>query len=109
MNQTKLTIQNFRGIKKAVLELATITLIAGINGAGKTSIVQALAALLAGEQLPSWCLKKNAGDMVNDNAKAGMIAIENEDYSASIIYPAVSAKARGRLPFVSMVAAQHER
>lgn len=105
MNQTKLTIQNFRGIKKAVLELATITLIAGINGAGKTSIVQALAALLAGEQLPSWCLKKNAGDMVNDNAKAGMIAIENEDYSASIIYPAVSAKARGRLPFVSMVAA----
>lgn len=101
----KLSITNFRGITQTVINLGKITLIAGINGAGKSSIASALAALLAGAQLPSWCKKKDAIQLINGDSISGMIGIEGEDYSVSIAYPAVNAKSIGNPPVMSEVAA----
>lgn len=91
----KLSVYNFRGIVSAVIELSKITLLAGKNGAGKSSIVAALSALIAGAQKPSWCTKKDAQQLVYNGSKTGVISLENDSYSASITYPEIKATSQG--------------
>ena len=74
----QLTVENFRGIKHASLKLSSgITLIAGQNGSGKTSIIQALQCLVTGETLPiSGLKKKDAKALVNDSDKSGRAMLD---------------------------------
>lgn len=69
----KLIVENFRGIKNADIDLSPkVTLIAGRNGAGKTSVIQALQALVTQETIPiSKLKKKDAKLLINQDEKSG--------------------------------------
>jgi len=44
-----ITIKNFRGIKEIDFQIKKITIIGGDNGAGKTSIAQAIASAVTNQ------------------------------------------------------------
>lgn len=48
----KINVRNFRGAERADIEAAPIALVAGLNGAGKSSICQAVAAALSKYAIP---------------------------------------------------------
>jgi len=61
----KLSLNYYRGIKSAELPITPVTLVAGDNHQGKSSIAQAAAALFTGSVLPDWCKKKDAQEIVH--------------------------------------------
>ena len=70
----KLKIRNFRGIESAEIDVGSISLIAGANAAGKTSVAQAFGILLTGEPIPIPGMKIK--DALVYCAKVGLDAIE---------------------------------
>lgn len=76
----ELKVRNFRGIERADIPLAGIQLICGLNNAGKTSIIQAAQAVLAGIEMPGDRAKKDADKLVRDGqseARAELVANGN--------------------------------
>lgn len=76
----ELKVRNFKGIERADIPLAGIQLICGSNNAGKTSIVQAAQAVLAGIEMPGERAKKDADKLVRDGqskAHAELVANGN--------------------------------
>lgn len=72
MSDISFKIKNYRGIKSAEFDTSKITAFFGDNGAGKSSIVGALRAVLSGEALKSTGLtKKDAYQLVNRSANGG--------------------------------------
>jgi len=81
-------IRNFRGISEADLDISGVTLIAGLNHSGKTSIVQALGAALTGSPIPiSGITKAQSGLFVHAGAAGGEVAVDFGTGSARIEYP----------------------
>jgi len=108
-----LLISNFRRISRAELSPAAITLLGGPNGSGKTSVLQAIAAVTTG--LPPMIeLKKNeSGMLVHTGQGRGEIKLESPTGSASVTYPdakratdgapvEISAMAAGLKSFITM-------
>ncbi len=97
-------IHNFRGITDANLDIAPLALVTGGNGAGKTSILQAVAAALTGQPIPylkpgsgpgqytATILKKSAGVLVNDGNQDGSVTVSGPGGTVSVSWP--SAKVR---------------
>jgi len=101
----KLSIRNFRGIAKADIALAKIALVAGPNEAGKTSIAQALQALLTGETVPVKDLRKqDAAMLIHSGTGNGAISLETEKGSARIEYPRAKKETEGEPPSASAFA-----
>lgn len=102
----QLTIRNFRGIKSAEIALAPIALVAGPNMAGKSSIAQALAALLLGDPVPLDGLKKSqAAAMIHAGAEKGSITLTGgAEWSATIAYPGAKLQTEGTPPSASRMA-----
>lgn len=73
----ELTVQNFRGISNATMPLhPKMTLIGGQVGAGKTSMIQALQALLTDQAIPiEGMKKKDAKALVRKGAKSGYASL----------------------------------
>lgn len=103
-NGTTLTASFYRGLIRATVPLTRLTLVAGRNGQGKTSIAQAAAAALTGEALPAWCLKKNAELIVNNRSGAGQITLAGPNGEATIEYPAIKSSATGYPPRATTIA-----
>lgn len=102
----RFTITNFRGIASAIIELAKITLIAGKNYSGKTSIIQAIAAVLTGNVIPiEGLLKSHAGRLVRSGSAAGEVVGDAEEAQATITYPEASRSSMGEFPSISEYAA----
>jgi hypothetical protein len=104
----RLMIRNFGSLERADVTLSNkITLIAGRNGAGKSTTARALAMLLAGVTIPEGLLKKNSADIVRDGQAAGSIALMiGEGQSISIAYPSAQRATTGsELPYASHIAA----
>jgi len=104
----RLMIRNFGSLERADVTLSDkITLIAGRNGAGKSTTARALAMLLAGVTIPEGLLKKNSADIVRDGQAAGSIALMiGEGQSISIAYPSAQRATTGSdLPYASHIAA----
>lgn len=104
----RLMIRNFGSLERADFDLSDkITLIAGRNGAGKSTTARALAMLLAGVTIPEGLLKKNSADIVRDGQAAGSIALMiGEGQSISIAYPSAQRATTGSdLPYTSNIAA----
>ena len=99
-----LIISYFRGVKRATIPITPLTLIAGHNHAGKSSIAAAAEALLTGKTLPDWCKKKDARDIVNVASGRGTIELVAPDGSAAIEYPAAVSSTVGAPPHSSQVA-----
>lgn len=105
MKLTGITIDNVLGARSAHIETATpITLIAGRNGAGKSSIAEAVRQAL-GLDPERVALKKDFGKLITDGAKNGVIAVQFGEASASLTLPAGKLSASPELehfalPFV---------
>lgn len=90
------TISNFRGISAATLDISRIALIAGSNGAGKSSACQALAAALTGEPVPmEGVTKTQAGVLVRSGTATGSVTLTTEAGSSEITWPAAKVKTTG--------------
>ncbi|SFK64528.1 AAA domain-containing protein [Nitrosomonas aestuarii] len=87
MNINSIEINHFLGVKDVAIEPATpITLIAGDNGAGKSSIRDAIKMALTGES-SRIALKKDYRALVSGDQKSGFAEIKSGDDSYSIVLP----------------------
>lgn len=78
MKLTHLNIRNFLGARHIDVALARpVTILSGRNGAGKSSIRDAIALALTGD-LGRVSLKKAAGQLVSDGANAAVIEINHD-------------------------------
>ncbi|WYX32161.1 AAA family ATPase [Achromobacter denitrificans] len=87
MRINHITIENFQGVRAVDLELRTpVALIAGANGAGKSSIAEAVRLALLGtpERVG---LKKEFGALITDGAKVGAVALDLDDGTVGISLP----------------------
>jgi hypothetical protein len=84
----KIEITNVRGISQASVETAKITLIAGLNGSGKTSFLQAVGAATTGCVMPLEGVNKNqAGVMVHAGTASGEIVVDTAVGEIRLTYP----------------------
>ena len=92
----QIKIRNFRGVERADLNISGITLLAGLNWAGKSSVCIGVGAALSGEVMPvEGLLKREAGALVRLGADGGMIEISKEDATATIFYPNAERETKG--------------
>lgn len=98
MRINRITIENFQGVRAVDLELRTpVALIAGANGAGKSSIAEAvrLAMLGSPERVG---LKKEFGALVTDGAKVGAVALDLDDGTVGISLPKGTQSGEALIP-----------
>lgn len=87
MRINRITTENFQGARAVDLDLRTpATLIAGLNGAGKSSIAEAVRLALLGtpERVG---LKKEYGALVSEGAKLGAVTLDLDDGAVGISLP----------------------
>lgn len=97
---TTLTVKNYRGIADASIDIEPIALVAGKNGAGKSSIAQAAGAVMTANPAPIDGFKKNeARQLIRDGADKGRAELGG----ASLTLPGGSSSGQG--PRGSAVAA----
>ena len=100
------TINNYRGLASASLDLSRICLLAGPNEAGKTSASQAVASALTGEPVPIKGVKKTeAGLLVRAGTANGSVDLVGPNGSTNITWPSAKVKTEGQAPFASHFAA----
>lgn len=91
MRITGIQVDNLIGIKSIdVRPSAAVTLFAGINGAGKSSIRDAVVMAIAQESARGVALKKNYGMLVNDKEKQGGALVtldDSHDYTFAFNMP----------------------
>ena len=100
-----LKVKNYRGIKSADIKITDLTLLAGLNYQGKSSIAQAAASLLTGEILPDDIKKNQCNLIINDAAKNATILLIGDNGSATIGFPECESRADGIAPAASHVGA----
>ena len=85
----KLKVRNVLGIKQADLTLRDLVLVCGINGAGKSSLLQSAAAAATGHYIiRSVRSKKDAAEhLVRNGADAGSIVLAYPGGETRISYP----------------------
>lgn len=87
MRINRITIENFQGARAVDLELRTpVTLIAGANGAGKSSIAEGMRLAMLGtpERVG---LKKEFGALITDGATVGSAVLELQDGAVGVSLP----------------------
>jgi hypothetical protein len=93
-------IRNIVGVEHADLPLDPgVLLIAGLNGAGKTTILQALASAATGEwRMRGIDKRKDMALLVRSGATEGVILLEYPGGSVRIAYPAGTVEQQGKAP-----------
>lgn len=100
----KLAIKDIGPIIDLALDLdKKVTLLTGLNGAGKTSTAQAIIAGITGKHLPDGWKKEGAKDLVRNGATAGSVRIVGDDGTSRFIsYPdGKAAEPEGKAPWAS--------
>lgn len=100
-----IALRNFRGCAAANLECAPLALVAARNAQGKSSIAQAVGAVLTGAVTPLGITKASAAQLVKSGAEAGFAAVQGESGTARIDWPACQTRTRGEPPTASVYAA----
>lgn len=101
----QIEIKNYRGVADATLKMAPIALVAGINGAGKSSVAQAVAAALTKNAAPIAGIAKNAaGQLLRDGSKRGNCTIGDETGSVTANWPGASVSESGTPPVATDIA-----
>jgi hypothetical protein len=86
MRLNSIFVENFQGLQSATLELPRpITVVTGMNGAGKSSLKEAIGVALGEPARVS--LKKDYGQMVTEGHKKGQVVINHDDASSSFTLP----------------------
>jgi len=102
MKITSINVQNFLGARAIDVQLATpVTIFAGKNFAGKTSLQEAVRMALTGESVRV-SLKKDYAQLVSEGSASGFAAVETDDGTYSVVLPAGKGEhcTNTALPFV---------
>lgn len=75
------------GISRGEMLLDKVTLIAGMNGNGKSSIAQALGSALKSAALPDGVKKVDSKFMVHDGATDSMVSLYGENFEIRLALP----------------------
>lgn len=95
----KATVQNFRGIQRAEIDVSPIALICGLNGAGKSSIARAIASAAIGHAIPyENVTKKGANIMVRHGSIDGRSVLQSEGSETTVIWPVGEVTSSGLNP-----------
>lgn len=101
----KLSIQCFRGLEKSELALDKVTLVAGVNAAGKTSAALAAQAAASGDATPLEGLKAaDAGLLVRAGTMGGRVTLESDAGRTVVTYPLGEVTTEGTPVAASKVA-----
>ena len=101
----QVSINNFRGVENTEFELGNVTIIGGDNGAGKTSIAQAIAAAITGESPISDLKKTDFKHLVKLGAETANAEVSNEAGKAVMVYPDGKGYTQGKSPRSSVYSA----
>lgn len=84
-----LSVRNYRGIKSADIVIDGITLVAGVNGSGKTSTLLAAQAALTGQAMVGDGIKhkKDGPEAVHHGAKDASARLAGPEGSMSVFWP----------------------
>lgn len=94
-------IQNFMRIRQATIEFPVgITLLAGENGSGKTSVLRAMTAALTATPIPTddgeaISTKGNSRELVHGTEKMGFVEITGESGTTRLVWPSNGVKPGG--------------
>lgn len=92
-------IRGYRGISSADFTVSRIALITGQNGAGKTSILQAVGSALCGRPLPVDGVRRaDANDLVNAGSDSGFVKVADDDGHVAVSWPACEPRSEGKAP-----------
>jgi hypothetical protein len=80
-------VENFQGLRSANLDLTTapITMVCGLNGAGKSSLKEAIGLALG--ESARIALKKDYGQLITEGEKKAQIIIGHDGVASSITLP----------------------
>ncbi|MEY4299253.1 MAG: hypothetical protein RIR25_489, partial [Verrucomicrobiota bacterium] len=93
----KLSVKNILGLREAEMPIAGITIVAARNGAGKSSLLQALAAAaLAEPKMRGVNRKSEFSRIVRDGEAAGSVTLDWGDGWQRVIYPDGTFDSGGR-------------
>lgn len=107
----EITVKNMRGCRLAQrLKVEPFTIIAGLNGSGKTSTIEAIGAAFTGIANIKGLPKKDLGDIVTDGTKEGSVLItgqnaDGKDFEIGMSFPKGQLRTEGTAPHVSGYAA----
>ena len=98
MKLTSIQTSNFLGARSVDVKLVKpVSLFAGKNGAGKSSIQEAVRMALVGESVRV-SLKKDYGALVTEGQEAGYVTVEWDDGDASVVLPSGKRNINGDAP-----------
>lgn len=87
MKITKISTSNFIGARSVEIVVSKpVCLIAGKNGAGKSSVQEAIRMAMTGESVRVG-LKKDYGALVTEGQESGFVEVETADASYSVVLP----------------------
>ena len=93
----KLRVRSFLGVQKADLELLGVVLVAGHNGAGKSSLLESVVGCVLGSPLPRGLPNKREGARaLRDGAESGSVSLEYPGGKIRLNYPGAVAEFEGR-------------
>lgn len=94
-----ISVRNYAGCSRADIEVAGVTVLAGLNGAGKSSIAEAAQAALTGQPVVLAGLKKkDAAELVTIGAKKGSAEIGSPGGKVSVEWPKCEVSVTGDAP-----------
>lgn len=102
MKITSINVENYLGARKVNLQLSNpVNIFAGANGAGKSSIQEAIRHALVGESTRV-SLKKDFPSLITEGAKMGMAEIIADDTNYTVVLPSGKGVHRhdAALPYV---------
>lgn len=99
-------VRDYRGCERADVDVEPLALVAGRNGSGKTSFVQAIGSVLTGEAIPMRGVNKTqAGVLVRASVGTGAATVQSSEGAARIDWPACTRRTDGKPPEASRYAA----
>ena len=108
----KLVVRNVRAIDTADIEIGGISLVAGPNRSGKSSVCKALAACLLGAPaavMPGRSKADRARGIVREGEEEAAAKLTSADGSVAVLWPDETVTTKGDAPTSSRIAAGVER
>ncbi|MEO5368509.1 MAG: DUF2813 domain-containing protein [Magnetococcus sp. DMHC-1] len=103
-NTISADVSAFRGAGKVHIDLKKVTLLAGPNAVGKSSVLQAIAATMTGNPALFGIKKTDARQLVQDGAAESVCTIYSERGSRTITWPACTVSTQMEPPTASAIA-----
>lgn len=99
MADMQFDVEGFRGCARAAGPIKGVTLIAGANAQGKSSVLEALAAIIAGQGQPYDLTQAQCKSLlVNQSAKSARATIRRGDSTITGTWPACKITSQGPAP-----------